>query len=92
MRRKRCVYCNRVWGISYQQEIPASGYECPKCEIKRKRTNRHSRLIKVKKASKRVSNIEAKDDPRKLIETPAMVRVNMLTNRKYQLKSNSIID
>ncbi|MDF2524219.1 MAG: hypothetical protein K0R31_1860, partial [Clostridiales bacterium] len=37
--KARCTYCRRHWGISILQEIPLSGYECPRCASKRKRAS-----------------------------------------------------
>ena len=35
--RYLCKTCGKYWNVSILQEIPKTGYECPKCAIKRKR-------------------------------------------------------
>ncbi|MDF2858664.1 MAG: hypothetical protein K0Q87_4515 [Neobacillus sp.] len=34
--RSLCKTCGKYWNISILQEIPRTGYECPKCAVKRK--------------------------------------------------------
>lgn len=34
--KARCVYCKDMWNVSWKQNIPSSGYECPKCYGERK--------------------------------------------------------
>lgn len=35
--KAQCQTCRKMWGISILQEIPRSGYECPRCAKKKKR-------------------------------------------------------
>lgn len=35
-RREQCVYCNRLWYVPLNKELPGRGYTCPKCAAKQR--------------------------------------------------------
>lgn len=47
--------CGLVWNISVKAEIPKEGYECPKCEAKRKRALVEPKPIVEPKKNKKKS-------------------------------------
>lgn len=51
--KSRCKYCGKYWNISIKQQIPKTGYECPKCTtIKRNSTSDVKISKKIKRGGK----------------------------------------
>lgn len=46
--KAKCRTCGLYWIISTRAPIPKQGYECPVCDVKRKRASRNCSPIRLK--------------------------------------------